>query len=105
VLQDRQRLGHLDLEASEMAIRAAMHQLGGVLLEKLLNSDGGGYRGAHLDCSQGHPAEFVGYRGKQILTVLSSVDVQRAYYHLNRAILLIVAWFWLGKTRISLVLV
>ena len=64
-----------------MAIRAAMHQLGGVLLEKLLNSDGGGYRGAHLDCSQGHPAEFVGYRGKQILTVLSSVDVQRAYYH------------------------
>jgi len=41
VLQDRQRLGHLDLEASEMAIRAAMHQMGGVLLEKLLNSDGG----------------------------------------------------------------
>jgi hypothetical protein len=81
VLQDRQRLGQLDLEASEMAIRAAMHQMGGVLLEKLLNSDGGGYRGARLDCSQGHPAEFVGYRGKQILTVLSPVDVQRAYYH------------------------
>jgi len=81
VLQDRQRLGHLDLEASEMAIRAAMHQMGGVLLQKLLNSDGGGYRGAHLDCCQGHPAEFVGYRGKHILTVLSSVEVQRAYYH------------------------
>src|SRR5438105_15892686 len=58
VLQDRERLGHLDLEASEMAIRTAMHQMGGVLLEKLLNSDGGGYRGAHLDCSQGHAAEF-----------------------------------------------
>jgi hypothetical protein len=71
----------LDLEASEMAIRAAMHQMGGVLLQKLLNSDGGGYRGAHLDCCQGHPAEFVGYRGKHILTVLSSVEVQRAYYH------------------------
>jgi hypothetical protein len=81
VLQDRQRLGHLDLEASEMAIRAAMHQMGGVLLQKLLNSDGGGYRGAHLNCCQGHPAEFVGYRGKHILTVLSSVEVQRAYYH------------------------
>src|SRR5438034_1317230 len=50
-------------------------------LEKLLNSDGGGYRGAHLDCGHGHPAEFVEYRGKQILTVLSSVEVQRAYYH------------------------
>ena len=32
-------MGSLDLEASEMAIRAAMHQLGGVLLEKLLNAD------------------------------------------------------------------
>ena len=81
VLQDRQRLGHLDLEASEMAIRAAMHQMGGVLLEKLLNSDGGGYHGTHLDCGRGHSAEFLGYRGKQILTVLSSVEVQRAYYH------------------------
>jgi hypothetical protein len=74
----------LDLEASEMAIRAAMHQMGGVLLEKLLNSDGGGYQGAHLDCSHSHPAEFVGYRSKQILTVLSAVDVQRAYYHCPR---------------------
>jgi hypothetical protein len=81
VLQDRERLGHLDLEASEMAIRAAMHQMGGVLLEKLLNSDGGGYRGAHLDCSQGHAAQFAGYRGKEILTVVSSVEARRAYYH------------------------
>ena len=61
-----------------------MHQMGGVLLEKLLNSDGGGYRGAHLDCCQGHVAEFVGYRSKQILTVLSAVEVQRAYYHCPR---------------------
>ena len=74
-------MGHLDLEASEMTIRAAMHQMGGALLEKLLNSDGGGYHGAHLNCGRGHSAEFVGYRGKQILTVLSSVEVQRAYYH------------------------
>lgn len=81
MLQDRQRLGHLDLEASEMAIRAAMHQMGGVLLERLLNCDGGGYRGAHLDCGQGHAAEFVAYRGKQILTVLAAVEMQRAYYH------------------------
>jgi hypothetical protein len=81
VLQDRERLGQLDLEASEMAIRTAMHQMGAVLLEKLLNSDGGGYRGAHLDCRRGHTAEFVGYRGKEILTVLSSVEARRAYYH------------------------
>ncbi len=64
-----------------MAIRAGMHQMGGVLLEKLLNSDGGGYRGAHIACGQGHPAAFVGYRSKQVLTVLSAVNVLRAYYH------------------------
>ena len=81
MLQDQQRLGHLDLEASEMAIRAAMHQMGGVLLEKLLNSDGGGYRGAHIACGQGHSAAFVGYRNKQLVTVLSEVNVLRAYYH------------------------
>src|SRR5204863_418286 len=35
----------------------------------------------HLDCSQGHAAEFVGYRDKEILTVVSSVEARRAYYH------------------------
>ena len=51
------------------------------LLEKLLNSDGGDYRGAHIPCGQGHAAAFVGYRNKQLLTVLSGVNVLRAYYH------------------------
>jgi len=73
-------LGSLDLEASEMAIRAAMHQLGGVLFEKFLNADGGGHQGAHIDCGQGHQAEFVDYRGKKIVTVLAPVEVVRAYY-------------------------
>ena len=64
-----------------MAIRASMHQLGGVVLEKLLNADGGGYRGARLACAQGHQAGFVDYRRKEVLTVLAPVQVQRAYYH------------------------
>lgn len=63
-----------------MAIRASMHQLGGVVLEKLLNADGGGYRGARIDCGTGHQAEFVDYRSKEVLTVLAPVQVQRAYY-------------------------
>src|SRR5438309_1124869 len=50
VFQDMERLGHVDLEASEMAIRASSHQMGGRLLEKLLNADGGGYRGARTPC-------------------------------------------------------
>jgi hypothetical protein len=67
-----------------MAIRAGMHQLGGRLLEKLLNCDGGGYRGMHVDCGQGHQAAFVDYRDKEVLTVLSSVTIRRAYYHCPR---------------------
>ena len=45
--------GHVDLEASEMAIRAASHRIGGRLLEKLLNADQGGYQGSSLRCGQG----------------------------------------------------
>jgi len=80
VLQDGQRLGHLDLEASEMALRTALHQLGGRVLEQLLNADGGDYRGPHLPCGQGHQAQFVDYREKEVLTVLAPVKVRRAYY-------------------------
>jgi len=69
------------LEALELALRSSMHQIGGVLLEKLLNSDGGSYRGTKISCGQGHGAEFEEYRGKEVLTVLSRVAVQRAYYY------------------------
>jgi len=80
-LRDRQRRGSIDLEASEMAIREAMHKLGGVLLEELVNADGGGHHGAHIDCGQGHQAEFIDYRRKKLVTVLAPVEVVRAYYH------------------------
>jgi hypothetical protein len=81
VLHEAERRGHMDLEATELALRAAMHEVGGRLLEQLLNADGGGYRGAHVPCGQGHQAAFVDYRRKAIRTVLAPVQVQRAYYH------------------------
>ena len=81
VFQDIERLGHADLEASEMAIRASSHQMGGSLLEKLLNADSGGYRGVRMECGKGHRAEFIEYRDKQLVTALSRVEVKRAYYH------------------------
>lgn len=70
----------MDLEATEMAIRSSMHGVGGVLLEKLLDSDSG-YRGPRVPCRQGHEAEFIDYRTKQVLSVLSRIRVRRAYYH------------------------
>lgn len=81
VFQDIERLGHVDLEASEMALRASSHQMGGSLLEELLNADGGGYRGVTMECGKGHRAQFIEYRNKQLITALSPVKVKRAYYH------------------------
>lgn len=81
MLLDRQRLGQIDLEASEMVIRAAGQRIGGSLLEKLLNADEGGYRGTRVDCGKDHQAQFVEYGSKQLTTVLSPVKVRRAYYH------------------------
>ncbi len=64
-----------------MAIRGSMHQVGGALLERLLNGDSMGYQGVHVDCGRGHQAQFVDYRSKEVLTVLATVPVRRAYYH------------------------
>src|SRR5258708_36452302 len=79
VLRDQDRMGHLDLEALELALRSSMHQIGGVLLEKLLNSDEGGYAGTRTKCGQGHLAECGEYRSKEGLTLLSLGAETRAH--------------------------
>ena len=81
MLQEWQRRGAPDLEAGEWAVRETMLHLGGLLLEKLLGADGGGYQGIRIDCGRGHEAQFEGYRDKQLLTVLGALQVRRAYYH------------------------
>jgi len=73
--------GQPDLEGWEMAIRDQMHGVGRVLLQQLLNADQGGYQGRRVGCPAGHEAVFVEQRGKEVLTVLGPVSVERAYYH------------------------
>lgn len=68
------------LASVELAIRTAMHRLGGSLLEELLSLDPG-QRGPRVECGHGHRAAFVGYRGKRLDTVLGPVTVRRAWYH------------------------
>ena len=68
------------LKRLEGAIRTAMSGLGARLLEGLLAGDRG-HRGARIDCGQGHEAEFIGYRTKQIDTILGSATCERAWYH------------------------
>lgn len=70
-----------DLEAWEMGLRDRMHRVGSVVLEQLLNAEGGGYQGSRQACAEGHETVFVEHRSKQVLTVLGSVRVERAYYH------------------------
>jgi hypothetical protein len=74
-------LGHLDLEALEIHIRSAVHGIGAVMLEELLNSDSGGYKGRTLSGEGGCLFEFKEYRDKKLLTLLGPVTVKRAYYH------------------------
>jgi hypothetical protein len=68
------------LAAVELAIRTAMTQLGASLLAQLLAVDSG-HRGPRIDCGAGHHGEFVGYRDKNVDTVLGRVTMRRAYYH------------------------
>jgi len=63
-----------------MAVRSSMHEVGGILLENLLAADDG-YRGHRIDCGKGHLATFVDHRSKTLQTVLSQVELRRAYYH------------------------
>lgn len=58
-----------------------MHSIGSVILEKLLNADGGDYKGRSIMGDKGQVYEFMEYRDKDLLTVLGKVKVKRAYYY------------------------
>lgn len=77
----RQRQGRVDLGAAEFEVRTAMHKVGSVLLEHLLNADHGGHSGQRIACGHGHQAEFIDYRSKQVQTILGNVELRRAYYY------------------------
>lgn len=64
-----------------MCIRSSMQSVGSVMLEELLNVNGGDYKGKNIPCDKGHVYEFIGYRDKNLLTVLGPVKVKRAYYY------------------------
>lgn len=80
ILEDVGGLGRLDLAATEMTIRAGMHQIGGSLLEKLLSLETG-HQGQQIECGAGHQADFVDVREKYVTTVLAPIRLRRAYYH------------------------
>ena len=75
------RSGALDLEATEVALREGMHQLGSRILEKLLEVEGPQLDSKSVDCGRGHVARWLGWRPKQLLTVLGPIQIRRSYYY------------------------
>ena len=58
-----------------------MHGMGRSMLEMFVNADGGDYRGKTVSDGEGHRYDFIGFRNKQLTTVLGLVTVKRAYYY------------------------
>ena len=69
------------MESLEKYIRSSMHKMGSIILTELLNADGGDYRGLKILCEKGDVYEFMGYREKELLTVLGKVKIKRSYYY------------------------
>lgn len=72
--------GAVDLEASELFLRSSLHEVGGKILERVLNQACWG-TGRKVKCAAGHGAVFVDYRSKELTTVLGAINLRRAYYY------------------------
>jgi hypothetical protein len=78
IFRGRRHSGPLDLEAVEMATRAAMHRAGAAVLGELLSSSETAPR--QVPCGCGEQAAYHDSRPKQLTTVVGEVCFQRAYY-------------------------
>jgi hypothetical protein len=80
LFQDRRNTRRIDLEATEMALRSALHRAGAAALSQLLQFPAPGEEGRTLACPCGQPARYREQRSKPVLTVVGPVEVLRPYY-------------------------
>jgi hypothetical protein len=78
IFKGLRKSGQFDLEAVEMATRAASHQLGAQVLERLLSAPAEFELTVVCDCGQA--ARFHQMRAKQVMTVLGPITIERPYY-------------------------
>ena len=76
----RRKTGHLDLEASEMMMRSAMHRVGAAGLTQLLQFSVPPAEQRSIPCSCGHQAGYQELRSKPVLTAVGEVTISRPYY-------------------------
>jgi Uncharacterised protein family (UPF0236) len=80
VFQERRNTGRLDLEATEMAMRSALHRAGATALSQLLQFPAPSEAGRRLACPCDQQAHYREQRSKPVLTVVGPVEVLRPYY-------------------------
>ena len=80
LFQDRRNTGRMDLEATEMAMRAALHRAGAAALSQLLQFPAPRGAGRTLACPCGQQAHYRERRSKPMLAVVGLVEVLRPYY-------------------------
>src|SRR5467141_1446085 len=80
LFQDRRNTGRMDLEATEMAMRATLHRAGAAALSQLLQFPAPRGEGRTLACPCGQQAHYREQRSKPVLTAVGLVEVLRPYY-------------------------
>jgi Uncharacterised protein family (UPF0236) len=80
VFEDRRKTGRLDLEATEMAMRSALHRAGAAALSQLLEFPAPTEEGRTRACPCGQQAHYRERRSKPVLTAVGLVEVLRPYY-------------------------
>ena len=80
MFQERRQTGRIDLEATEMAVRAALHRAGAAALTQLLQFPAPGAEQRTVACSCGQAAHYHQLRTKPVLTAVGAVEVSRPYY-------------------------
>jgi hypothetical protein len=80
IFSGRRKTGRLDLEATEMVVRSAMHQAGATALTKLLEFAAPATGQRSIPCRCGHSAQYRELRSKPVLSVVGQIEVLRPYY-------------------------
>ncbi|MGD0220970.1 MAG: hypothetical protein ABSF71_01425 [Terriglobia bacterium] len=79
IFNDRRQSGRLDLGATEMVVRSAMHRAGAASLTRWLRFAPPAADQRTLSCPCGHLAPYRELRSKPLLTVVGTVEVLRPY--------------------------
>jgi len=80
VFQERRKTGRIDLEATEMAVRAALHRAGATALSQLLQFPAPPDVPRSVPCPCGQSASYHQLRTKPVLTAVGWAEVSRPYY-------------------------